>query len=192
VADASDGTSSDLAERLRRWIVVPGYVLGAWAIFRSAVMLIAWGLPFNRYFRIELLTPVHRLATALFYLSPLLLVAGCWGFQHHRPWARPVLLTYAGMWIAGIFGLQLVEFIETLSGAYGDLSFRQQLSMALGQFDLSVYSGVFPVSVVLCLARPEVRDHFPEFRSGFAPILSSESIDHGNKPHLGTPQGQDR
>jgi hypothetical protein len=175
VADVSDRTSSELAERLRRWIVVAGYVLGGWAILQAALTIIAWGLPFNRYFRVELLTAIHRLAAALYLVSPLLLVAGCWAFQHHRRWARPVLLTYAGMWIAGVFGVQVVQFIEMLSGAYGDLTFRQQFGTALGGFDLSVYASVFPVSLVLCLTRPEVRDQFPEFRTGFAPIVSGES-----------------
>ena len=175
MADVIHRTSSELAERLRRWIVIAGYVLGGWAILQVALTLIAWGLPFNHYFRIEWLTPIHRLATALWMVAPLLLVAGCWGFQQHRRWARPVLLTYAGMWIVGVFGAQGVQFIDTLSGAYGDLPFRQLFSMALGGLDLAVYASVFPVSVVLCLMRPEVRDHFPEFRTGFAPIVGSES-----------------
>jgi hypothetical protein len=175
VADLRAPTSSDLAERLRRWIVIAGYVLGGWAILQTLLILIAWGLPFNRYFPIELLTPIHRLATALYLVSPLPLIAGCWGFQHHKRWARPVLLTYSGMWIGSLFALQGVEFIDTLSGAYGDLSFRQKFSMALGGFDRLVYASVYPVSLILCLIWPEVRDHFPEFRTGFAPILTRES-----------------
>ncbi len=174
MADVSDRTSSDLAERLRRWIVVAGYILGGWAILQVVLTLVAWGLPFNRGFRIELLTPIHRLATALWMVAPPLLVAGCWGFQQHRRWARPVLLTYAGMWTVGVFGAQVVQFIDSLSGAYGDLTFRQLFSMALGGLDLAVYASVFPVSVVLCLLRPEVRDHFHEFRAGFAPIIGGE------------------
>src|SRR5687768_7096130 len=111
VANVSDRPSSELAERLRRWIVVAGYALGGWAILQVARTLVAWGLPFNRGFRIELLMPLHRLATALWMLAPCWLVVGCWGFQQQRRWARPVLLTYAGMWIVGVFGGQVVEFI---------------------------------------------------------------------------------
>jgi hypothetical protein len=175
VADMSDRTSSELAERLRRWIVVAGYLLGGWAILQAALNLVAWGLPFNRGFRIGFLTLIHRLATALWMVAPLLLVAGCWGFQQHRSWARPVLLTYAGMWIAGVFGAQVVQFIDTLSGAYGDVTFRQLFSMALSGLDLAVYASVFPVSLVLCLLRPDVRDQFPEFRMGFGPIVGGKS-----------------
>jgi hypothetical protein len=175
VADANDRSSHELAQRLRRWIVVAGYALGGWAILQVALTLVAWGLPFSRGFRIGLLTPIHRLTTALWLLAPLLLVVGSWGLQQHRRWARPVLLTYAGMWIAGVFGAQVVRFIDTLSGAYGDLTFRQQFSAALGGFDLAVYASVFPVSLVLCLLRPEVRDHFPEYRAGFAPIVGGQS-----------------
>ena len=175
MADVSDRTSSDLAERLRRWIVVAGYVLGAWGIIQVALTLVAWGLPFNRDFGIEWLTPIQRLATGFWMLAPLLLVAGCWGLGRHRSWARPVLLTYAGMWIAGVFGGQVVQFIDMLSGEYGELTFRQLCSMVLAGLDLAVYASVFPVSMVLCLLRPEVRDHFPEFRAGFAPIVGGES-----------------
>jgi len=174
VADTSDHTSSKLAERIRRWIVGAGYILGGWAILQSALLLLTWGLPFNRYFRIEVLTPIHRLATASWLVAPLVLVAGCWGLQQHRRWARPVLLTYAVMWVAGMFGAQAVQFIDSVSGAHGDLTFRQLLTMALSGFDLAVYASVFPVLLVLCLLRPEVRDHFPEFRSGFAPIINGE------------------
>jgi hypothetical protein len=175
VTDVSS-TSSELAERLRRWMVVAGYILGGWAVLQVALTLVAWGLlPFNRGFRIGLLTPIHRLATAFWMVAPALLVAGCWGFQQHRRWARPVLLTYAGMWIVGVFGAQVVQFIDTLSGAYGDHTFRQLFSTALGGFDFALYASVFPALLVLCLLRPEVRDHFPEFRPGFAPIVSGES-----------------
>jgi hypothetical protein len=161
---------------LRRWIVVAGYILGGWAILQGALNLMAWGLPFNFSFRIEILIPIHRIAVAAYMVAPLLLIAGCWGFQHHRRWARPVLLTYAVLWIVAVFGVQLVQLIDTLSGAYGDLNFGQVFSIALGGFDLAVYASVFPVLLALCLLRPEIRDHFPEFRSGFAPIMGDESM----------------
>ena len=45
-------------------------------------------------------------------------------------------------------------------------------STALSLIDVAVYASVFPVLLVLCLARPEVRDQFPEFRAGFTPILT--------------------
>src|SRR5687768_7105437 len=102
VAEVLGSTSGDLADRLRRWIVIAGYVLGAWTVFQTTSLLIAFGLPFNRHFRVELLTSIHRVGTLLYLVSPLLLLSGCWGFQHHRRWARPVLLTYAGTWIAGL------------------------------------------------------------------------------------------
>jgi hypothetical protein len=47
--------------------------------------------------------------------------------------------------------------------------------MALDGLDLAVYASVYPVSLILCLLRPEVRDQFPEFRAGFAPIIGGES-----------------
>jgi hypothetical protein len=175
MVDVSNDTSSELAGRLRRWIVFAGYVLGGWATLQVVLMFVAWGMePFHRGFRFEWLTPIHRLSVALWMSAPVLLIAGCWGFQQHRRWARPVLLTYAGMWIAGVFGVHVVQFIDTLSGAFGDFTFRQAFSMALDGFDLAIYSSVFPVSLVLCLTRPEVRDHFPECRVGFAPILGGE------------------
>ncbi len=174
MADVTDRPSTELADRLRHWIVVGGYVLGGWGILQVVLTLVTWGLPFNQYFSIEVLTPVHQLATALWMVAPLLLVTGCWGFQQHRRWARPALLTYSGMWIVGVFGAQGVQFIDILSGANGDLTFRQQFNAALGGFDLAVYASVFPVSLVLCLTRPEIRDQFPEFRSGFAPIVGGE------------------
>lgn len=174
MADMLGPTSGDLADRLRRWIVVAGYVLGGWAILQAAAILIAWGLPFNRHFRSEWLTQIHRVGMALYLVSPLVLVSGCWGFQHHRRWARPVLLTYAGMWIAGLLAMQGVHFLETLSGAYSDFTFRQHFSLALGNFDLLLYASVYPVSLILCLTRPEVRDQFAEFRTGFAPILDAD------------------
>src|SRR5687767_14556147 len=121
VADEPDAISSDLAEQLRRWIVVAGLALAAWAIVQMILIFVVWEQPFNRGFRIWLLMPIYRLAAMLYLVSPLILVAGCWGFKQHRRWARPVLLTYAGMWIAGVLGLHGVQFIDTLSGAYGDL-----------------------------------------------------------------------
>jgi hypothetical protein len=174
MTDRSEHPSSELAERLRLWIVLAGYILGGWAILQIALMLMAWGLPFKAGFRFRIMVPIHRLATAMYLVSPFLLVAGCWGFHRHRRWARTVLLTYAGTWVAAVFGMRIVQFIDTLSGTYGDLSSLAIFSMALSGIDLAVYTSVFPVLMVLCLARPEVRDQFPEFRAGFTPIIDGD------------------
>jgi hypothetical protein len=175
--DGSETRSSDLAERLRLWIVLGGYILGGWAIIQFALSLIAWGPPFQRFFRIEILTPIHWLSSAMLLVSPLLLLAGCWGFQRHRRWARPVLFTYAGMWVAGLLGVKIAQFVNMLDGAYGDMSSTALFSSALGTLDLAVYASVFPIFVVLCLTHPAVRDQFPEFRAGFAPIVG---VDKGS------------
>jgi hypothetical protein len=172
--DSSGRASSDLAGQLRCWLVFAGYILGGWAILNEISLFAAWGLPFNRPFRFVILNAIYRLASWLYFVSPVVLLAGCWGFQQHRRWARPVLLTYAGMWIAGVLGLHLVMFVKMLSGAYGDTTLRQRLGSSISALDIAVYASVFPVSLVLCLARREMRDHFPEFRTGFSPILGGE------------------
>jgi hypothetical protein len=51
----------------------------------------------------------------------------------------------------------------------------ERLAYAPGMFDLFVYSCVYPASVILCLTRPEIRDHFAEYRRGFTPILGARS-----------------
>jgi hypothetical protein len=174
VTDVTDPGSGELAERLRRWIVVAGYVVGGWGILQAIWIFIAWGLPFiTRSFGTWYLTPIYRLAAPLYLASPLLLVVGCWGFQRHRRWARTVLLTYAGTWITGLLGMQGVLFVDTLSGNFVGLTFMQRFSVAVGSFDLLVYASVYPALLVLCLMRREIRDRFPEFRTGFAPILRS-------------------
>jgi hypothetical protein len=172
--EPSPPASRSLAAELRRWIVIAGYVLGGWAIVQSALNLAAWGLPFNFSYGIGVLEPIDRVAKVLHLLAPLLLVAGCWGFQHHRPWARPVLLTYAGTWVVGLFGVLGVSVVDTMSGSYGDLTSRQMFTMALNRLDIFVYASVYPVVLVLCLMRPEVRDQFPEFRGGFAPVMDDK------------------
>lgn len=167
--------SGELAERLRRWIVVGGYILGGWALLQSAFMLLVWGPDlYNRGFRYMIFVPIHRLSVMLWLASPLLLLVGCWGFQRHRPWARPVLLSYAGAAVVGMLGIQAVHFTDILSGSYGDRTFRQVLSAAVSQFDLVVWASVFPAFVYLSLGRPEVRDTFPEFRPGFTPLPGRE------------------
>jgi hypothetical protein len=165
------GTPIELVERLRKWIIVGGYALGGWVLFQNVLMVLAWGPSiFSRHFRFAASVPIQRLAVLLWLASPVLLLVGCWGFQRHRPWARPVLLTYAGAAVAGMFGMQVVHLADILSGAGGEMSFRQVLSAALGQLDLAVWASVFPAFVYLCLGRPEVRDTFPEFHHGFTPV----------------------
>lgn len=168
--------STELAERLRRWIVVGGFILGGWVLLQNGLMLLAWGeLTFSRWFQFRILVPVHRLSIMLWLASPLLLLVGCWGFQRHRQWARPVLLCYAGAAVVGMLGTQTVHFIDILSGSYGEQSFRQLLSAALSQFDLLVWASVFPAFVYVSLGRPEVRDTFPEFRPGFTPVHRNDA-----------------
>jgi hypothetical protein len=168
---ASSGTD-ELAGRLRRWIVVGGCILGGWAILQNAFMLLAWGPTiFARYFPYRVLVPVHRLSVMLWLAAPMILLAGCWGFHRHRPWARPVLLTYAAAAVAGLIGTQAVHFIDILTGGHRGLTYRQALSSAVSQLDLVIYASVFPAFVLLSLGRPEVRDTFPEFRPGFAPVI---------------------
>jgi hypothetical protein len=99
-------------------------------------------------------------------LAPLLLIVGAWGLQYHRRGARLVLLMYAGLWIVGSVGVQLIDFIDYL--AQSGLSTRQLFGMAAGRFDLAVYGLVYPVFVTVCLARPEIEDHFSEHRRGFS------------------------
>lgn len=171
MVDIGGRQSTELAERIRRWIIVAGYVLGAWAILQSALLLISDGLPFNIIFRPYLLIPIHRLAVILWLVSPLLLVIGCWGFQHHQRWAKSILLTYAGTWIAGVFLIQCVQFIDSIAGGYGDVTAGRHFRFALGLFDLFVYSSVYPVLLILCLTRPGIRDNFAEFRPGFTPVI---------------------
>jgi hypothetical protein len=175
VANQIERTSSELAEQLRRWIVVGGYLLGGWSLLQSILMFSVWGLPFNRHFLIEILTPIHRLATALWLVAPPLLVIGCWRFQQHRRWARPALLTAAGVWIGGVFGIHVVDFIAFLSAPHRSFTSGEILSLAAGRLDLAVYSSVFSVSIILCLTRREVRDEFPEFRAGFTPVFKGEA-----------------
>ena len=166
--------SNELAERLRRWIVVGGYTLGCWVALQNALMLLAWGpVIFNRAFRFMVFIPIHRLAVTLWLASPLLLLVGCWGFDRRRRWARPVLLTYAGAAVAGLFATQALRFADIVSGSGsdGDQAFAQVVVTALRQFDLAIWASVFPAFVYLSLGRPEVRQTFPEFRRGFTPIL---------------------
>jgi hypothetical protein len=174
-ATGNGNTPVQLADRIRRWIVIGGCILGGWALLQNAFMLLAWGPSiYARYFRFGILVPIHRLSVMVWFAAPLLLLIGCWGFHRHRPWARPVLLAYAATWFVGLLGVQSVQFIDILSGQRGDLSFRQILNVAVSHFDLLLYATVFPAFVFLSLRRPEVRDTFPEFRPGFTPITGSD------------------
>ena len=162
--EVSDG----LADHLRRWIIVGGLVLGGWGLVENLLMLAAWGpAVYERHFRFAALVPLHRLSVAMWYVAPPLLLVGCWAFYRHRPWARPVLLAYAAVAVGGLLGVQVAHFADVLSGARGDLTFRQVLSGAVGQLDLLVFGSVFPAFVFLSLRRPEVGDTFAAGRGGF-------------------------
>lgn len=170
----AQSASSELAEQLRRWIVVGGYALGGWVLLQNTLLLLAWGpVIFTRDFRFMVFMPIHRLAVMLWLASPLLLLMGCWGFQRRRRWARPVLLAYAGAACAGLCATQALHFADIVSGsgASGDLTYPQVFVTALGQFDLLIWGSVFPAFVYFSLGRPEVMAAFPESRRGFSPIL---------------------
>lgn len=179
MADVLGQRSNILANRLRRWIVVTGYVLGAWAIFKTVLNFLAWRqlalgqLLSDVYFRLEVLTHVYRGGALLYLVSPFLLVGGCWGFQRQRRWARPVLFAYAGTWIGGLLTTQGASFLATLWDAYGRSGFWQYSTLALRDLDPLVYASVYPVSLVLYLTRADVRGQSPESRTGFAPVMES-------------------
>ena len=166
---------SEIAGHLRRWIIVGGLLLGGWGLFENLLMLAAWGpAVYARHFRFAALVPLHRLAVAMWLAAPPLLLVGCWAFHRHRPWARPALLAYVAVSVGGLLGVQVAHFADVLSGARGDLAFRQVLSGAVGQLDLLVFGSVFPAFVFLSLRRPEVIDTFAADRGGFPPLTARE------------------
>jgi hypothetical protein len=172
-------SASTLADRLRWWIVAIGYALAGWAIFQTLFMFAAWGNLFNRFFPSPALTALHGIATLCYLAAPLLLLAGCWGFQHHRRWARPFLLSYAGAWVGGVFLMQVIQFMDIMSQSVGGFNPRQLFASALGTFDLLIYSSVYPIALVVCLTRTEIRDNFSELGRGFSPIVADRPDDVG-------------
>ena len=161
----------DIAIYLRRWLIFGGYALGAWSIVQIGYLVFAWGVP-DRFFGNTFLRAAHRLSLAMYFISPAPLVIGCWGLQTFQRWAKAVLWTYVALWLAGTFGLYAVSAIDALTESRG-LSWQQSASFALGSLDQFVYASVYPIILLLCLRRPEIRDYRPKLR-GFAPIIPQQ------------------
>jgi hypothetical protein len=162
-----------LVNYLRTCIVVFGYVLGGWSILEFILVFAVRGLPFVRSSPIPALGSMNLVAMALWIISPLLLVIGCWGLQHHRRWARTVLLTYSALWVAGVIGTRAIVLLDTrfwLSSG----SILRRLSVAVGTLDSTIYGSAFPVLVILFLMRPEMRVNSLDLQSGFTPVLKQE------------------
>jgi hypothetical protein len=75
MTEAGDLSTSELAGRLRYWIVVGGYIPGGWMIFQGLLALLVRGMPPMRFFYRSPLTLAHvqLLFGALIYVSPLVL-----------------------------------------------------------------------------------------------------------------------
>jgi hypothetical protein len=125
---------------------------------------------------------IHRVATLLYLVSPLILITGCWGFQRHLRWARPLLVTYACAWIAALFGMQVVVAINSLSGTIDQNTFSQSvwqhISLVAGSLELPMYGSVYAVFLLWCLSRPELRDQFSQGPRGFTPIVKDDTVSH--------------
>jgi hypothetical protein len=176
VADTLDPESSDLAASVRRWLIIGGYILGGQGTLQTVLMFMNWGSPFYEFVSHRYLRPLYLLATICLLLSPPLLITGCWAFQHHKSWARTILLTYAGSWIAGLFANVVVRIVDMLSRPPSPLgwSWANVVSMVVYPFGYFIYSSVFAAALALCLMRPEIRDYFPESGRGFAPVFKDE------------------
>lgn len=172
-------TSQALGEQLRRWIIAAGYGLAAWAILNSGILIILWGLPFNRFFLPSWLIPIHRTGVFLHLTSPFLLAAGTWALQHRRPWSRPILLTYAGLWVAGLLAMHGVELLSIVLEQSEDWTLQQRMSFAMSQLDVTLYASVFPAALALLLMRSERAVVSPPISRGFAPVFQD--------PHRETP-----
>lgn len=157
----------NLADHLRRWIIIVGYFLGIWGLLQVVAVLMAWGLPFNRRFQFPLVTLMHRLGTVLWMGAPILLLVGCWAFQNHQRAARTLLLSYAVVWFAALLATVVVQISDVVSGAHGDNTLAEMAYAFFSGLDVRIHASVFPLSVVLVLTRPEIRDQFPEFRRRF-------------------------
>jgi hypothetical protein len=172
-ADDERTSARPLVNYLRACIVVFGYVLGGWSILEFILVFAVLGLPFVRSSPIPALGSMNLVAMALGIISPLLLVVGCWGLQHHRRWARTVLLTYSALLLAGMIGTRIIVFLDMRFWVQSG-SILRRLAVAAGTLDSTIYGSVFPVLVILFLMRPEMKANYPDIQSGFTPVLKHE------------------
>ena len=127
----------------RQYIVVFGYVLGGWSILQFMLTFVVSRPTFWSAVRgFQHFSMMNLVAMALSIISPLLLVIGCWGLQHHRRSARTVLLTYSALWIAGMIGTRIIVFVDMLIWLSSG-SILARLSVAAGMLDSTIYGSVF-------------------------------------------------
>jgi hypothetical protein len=133
--------------------------------------------PFHRIFALPVITDLHRFATVGVLIAPALLVAGSWGFQHHRTWGRPLMLTYAWLFGLSLFVARSIQLADELFDSPDVHTRAQAVAFGFGTLDLPVYASVYAVVLILVLNRPELRDTFTEPGGGFSPIFREKSAD---------------
>jgi hypothetical protein len=175
MADHVEANSSDLADWLRRWIVIAGYFIAGWGLLQMSLEVISWGPLFYLHLRIGWPGFLALLFEGLCLSALVLLLVGCWGFQHQRRWARPVLLTYAGTWLTFELAAAAFRIIDTLAQRHPALTPRTEFAFLVSQLDPVISGSLYAFALVLCLRRPELRDQFPEMRRGFAPVFRDDA-----------------
>jgi hypothetical protein len=178
MATQRDPNSNDLADWLRRCIVISGYCLAAWQFVVTFFVAITLGEAWRFYFRTDWPLLGRGLLGALYVMSTVLLAIGCWGLQHYRHWARPILVAFAGTWIFGQFARAVVSCIGFYLESTQWRSFKPSdvfIVMTNYYLDPAVYASVYAVGLVACLRRPELRDKFPKMRRGFAPVFRDDA-----------------
>jgi hypothetical protein len=179
MADPLGTSSNDLADWLRRWLVIGGYCLAGWQFFVMVLAIVTFGPRLRFYLRMDWQGVNGLLVGGVYLISLIFLAIGCWGLQHYRRWARPMLLTYAGTWIFGQLARAVVSCVwfYQRSGHYFRSTDPLEVLLGMTNFyvDPAVYACVNAVTLILCLRRPELTDQFPEARRGFAPVIRDES-----------------
>lgn len=166
-------------DRIRRLLIVGGYVLAIPLIVSTA----AWSLQYG--WRISAIVggawPNGILSTAA-----VLLLAGTIGFQHRQRWARPLLYASAVVWIVAVLGFRLWMYLMIGNRSMPYSTTRpttvQTVSTITSWFlwPLIEYS-IYPIFLIVCLRMREMREIDPSVGRGFIPVLAVEESGAGGK-----------
>jgi hypothetical protein len=169
-----------LAVWIRRFLIVAGYAIGVSGMAQTLLLPFVWRPAFDSLRLYGALKPIYLLFLFASSASPVLLLIGIWGFHQRKRWARRLLLIYIVTYIGGTLGLPAVACIAGLRISPDRVS--TLIGVGLIQFVELINPCIYPLLLLLCLMRSELRDKFADSRPGFTPLLNSHSSTTDERP----------
>jgi hypothetical protein len=136
-------------------VTIGGLVLGTYGTV-SAVMTLTFGTnPADRPFNSPTFDAIHRLAVVTVLASQVLQLVGAAALWRRRLMGRALLLSYATLYLCGLFLIQGMRMIDGVS--LPETMAGQEGMMLIGERHLLVYGSVFPLCLIVILTRPWVK-----------------------------------